>query len=182
MRTILATLAILAGLAVGGPETAAQTSPCQSATGGVVNGIPCQRLPGRFYAPGAGTGVETEALLGFNVTDVSSASGTLTIDFIDSSGAADSLDFAGAEDGVLASATWSTANQTLTMTLADGTTIPVALSGLETVAEVQTAIAAAIANRLTRSDIVAGTNITLTPGTGNQVTIAASGTETGTGG
>ena len=175
MRTILATLAILAGLAVSGPETAAQTSPCQSATGGVVNGIPCQRLPGRFYAPGAGTGVETEALLGFNVTDVSSASGTLTIDFIDSSGAADSLDFVGAEDGVLASATWSTATQTLTMTLADGTTIPVALSGLETVAEVQTAIAAAIANRLTRSDIVAGNNITITPGTGNSLEIAASG-------
>ena len=39
-------------------------------------------------------------------------------------------------DGVLASAVWSTANQTLTLTLADGTTIQVALSGLETQAEV----------------------------------------------
>ena len=78
-----------------------------------------------------------------------------------------------AGDGVLSAASWSTATQTLTLTLVDGTAIPVALSGLETQAEVTAAIDAAIANRLARSDIVAGNNITLTPGTGNHVTIAA---------
>ena len=82
---------------------------------------------------------------------------------------------------MLATAVWNTATQTLTLTLDDGTNIPVALSGLETQAEVATAIAAALANRLVRSDIIAGTNISLTNGTGNQVTIAASGTETFTG-
>ena len=135
-------LAGMIGMGLGAitKQALAQTSPCQASTTGAVGGIPCQRLPGRFFAPGAGTGVETEALLGFNVTDVSAASGTLSIDYNDSAGDPQTLDFAGAEDGVLASATWSTANQTLTLTLADGTTMPVALSGLETQAEVTAAI------------------------------------------
>ena len=163
MRTILATLALLAGLALGAPETVAQTSPCQASTTGAVGGIPCQGLPGRFYAPGAGTGIESEAILATGTADDTTflrGDGTWEVPVV-------------AADGVLATAVWSTANQTLTLTLADGTTIPVALSGLETQAEVSAAIAAAIANRLTRSDIIAGNNITLTPGTGNQVTIAA---------
>ena len=131
-------------------------------------------MNGRFFTTGPGKGVETEALLGFHVTDVSSASDTLTIDYIDSAGTAQSLDFASGAAG-LASATWSTANQTLTLTLVDGTNIPVALSGLETQAEVATAITAAIANRLTRADIIAGNNITISNGFGNSLEISASG-------
>ena len=111
------------------------------------NSIPCYPLDGRFYGPGANKGVETDALLGFRVTDVSEASGTLTVDFIDSAGTAGSLDYTGAGDGVLASGSFSTANQTLTLTLADGTNIPLSLSGFETAAEVTAAINAALASR-----------------------------------
>ena len=68
MRTILATLAILAGLAAG-PSAFAQTSPCQGSTTGTVNGIPCQRLPGLFYAPAPGTGVEAEAIVATGTGD-----------------------------------------------------------------------------------------------------------------
>ena len=68
MRTILATLAILAGLAVG-PSAFAQTSPCQGSSTGTVNGIPCQRLPGLFYAPAPGTGVEAEAIVATGTGD-----------------------------------------------------------------------------------------------------------------
>ena len=170
-------LAGLIGMASGAitKVALAQTSACQTSTTGVVGGVNCLRLNGRFFSAGPGSGVEGEALLGFRVTDVSEASGTLTVDFIDSSGATDSLDYTGAEDGVLASATWSTANQTLTLTLADGTTIPVALSGLETQAEVTAAINAAIANRLVRSDIIAGNNITISNGAGNSLEISSSG-------
>ena len=58
-------LATLIGMGLGAVATGAiaQTSPCQASTNGAVGGIPCQRLPGRFYAPGAGTGVESEAIL-----------------------------------------------------------------------------------------------------------------------
>ena len=68
MRTILATLALLAGLAAG-PSAFAQTSPCQGSSTGTVNGIPCQRLPGLFYAPAPGTGVEAEAIVATGTAD-----------------------------------------------------------------------------------------------------------------
>ena len=164
----LAALA-LALVFLAAPATA-QTD-CRGATTGFVNGVRCFALDGRFHAGGPGKGVEAGSIIADGTAD------NTTFLRGDNEWAVP----APPSDGVLATATWSTANQTLTLTLADGTDIPVALSGLETVAEVQAAITAALANRLVRSDIIAGTNITLTNGTGNQVTIAASGTETFTG-
>ena len=159
MLKLLAVLALAAGL-WSAPANAQQLSPCQASSGSV-NGVSCLRMNGRFFTTGPGKGVETEALLGLQRHRRFAASDTLTIDYRDdSAGTAQSLDFASGADG-LASATWSTANQTLTLTLVDGTNIPVALSGLETQAEVAAAITAAIANRLTRADIIAGNNITI---------------------
>ena len=73
----------------------------------------------------------------------------------------------------LSSGAYSATTQLLTLTLSDASTVDVSLAAVTTAAELQTAITSAIADRLTRSDLIEGANITLTPGTGNQVTIEA---------
>ena len=162
---ILVAIALASALSIAN----AQDTLCRNAAAGQVDGVPCFPLDGRFYRAGPNDGIELDAIKGTVVADVTGTANTLTIHFAD--GATE--DVTVVEDGVLANAAWSTANQTLTLTLDDGTAINVALSGLETAAEVDAAITAAIADRLTRSDLIAGTNITLTPGTGNHVTIDA---------
>ena len=45
-------------------QAQAQNSPCQTSLTGKINNVSCQRLNGRFYAPGEDRGVEAEAVLG----------------------------------------------------------------------------------------------------------------------
>ena len=59
-------LAGLIGMASGAitKVALAQTSACQTSTTGVVGGVNCLRLNGRFFSAGPGSGVEAEAIVG----------------------------------------------------------------------------------------------------------------------
>ena len=155
LRALLASVILLWAL------PASAQNECQTDADGIVNGVRCLRMNGRFYGTGPGKGVEAGSILddpAFTAVTLTESGTDHVLEFTRRSDEDPiTLTLADTTDGVLTSAAWSTANQTLTLTLSTGGTVPVALSGLETAAEVSMPRSpTAIADRLTRSDLIAG--------------------------
>ena len=111
----------------------AQSSPCQTSADRRVNNIPCLPLDGRYYGPGPGKGVESEAVLGKMsdaqlpaiLTEASVSGSTLTITGQDDAGTATTTHFtsvAGQADGVVTAGQFSNNNEDLDLTVTTGGT------------------------------------------------------------
>ena len=144
--------------------------------------------------------VPVSTLRGEFVQDVTVSGTTVTVEYQDQNSDPQSFNFqigggggGGSSDGVVASGTFSAANQELTLTLTTGSPVVIDLDGLTTTAEVTAAIATALGDYSTTTemdtaiadgalqpaDITGGTNVTVTATT-DGVTIDASGGGGGT--